>query len=252
MPPKKIAVAGKGGTGKTTFASLLIRYLAEKKKGTILGVDADPNANLNEALGEEAENTIGDILNSTKERDAVPQGMTKERFIEFRLMEALIETDNVDLIVMGNPEGPGCYCYPNDLLRKHLEDMEKNYDYVVIDNEAGLEHLSRKTISDVDVLFVISDSSARGIRSAARVKEIVEGVDMNVDQMYLLVTRTDFEDMDEILKEEIDKTGIELIGNIPYDKKVVEFDLRGKPLFDLPSDSVSVTSTWKILDRLNL
>ena len=250
--PKKIAVAGKGGTGKTTFASLLIRYLAEKKKGTILGVDADPNANLNEALGEEVENTIGDILNSTKERDGVPEGMTKERFIEFRLMEALIETDNVDLVVMGNPEGPGCYCYPNDLLRKHLEDMEKNYDYVVIDNEAGLEHLSRKTISDVDILFVISDSSARGIRSAGRVKEIVEGVDMKVDQMYLVVTRTDFEDMDEILKKEIDKTGIELVGNIPYDKKVVEFDLKGQPLFDLPSDSLSVTATWKILDKLNL
>ena len=250
--PKKIAVAGKGGTGKTTFASLLIRYLIKEKKGTILGVDADPNANLNEALGEEVDETIGDILNQTKELHAVPEGMDKQRFVEFKLAEAIIETDNVDLLVMGNPEGPGCYCYPNDLLRKHIENLETNYDYVIIDNEAGLEHLSRKTISDVDVLFVISDSSARGIRSAGRVKEIIDSVEMKVDEIYLVVTKADYEEIDELLKEEIKKTGIELIGSIPYDSNIVEYDIKAKPLFDLPEDSPSVTSTWKILDKINL
>ena len=249
--PKKIAIAGKGGTGKTTFASLLLRYLVEKKKGAILGVDADPNANLNEALGEELEETIGDILNKTKELHGVPQGMDKQRFIEYKLAEAIIETDNIDLLVMGNPEGPGCYCYPNDLLKKHLEQLESNYDYVVIDNEAGLEHLSRKTTGDVDILFVTSDSSARGIRSVSRVKEIIDSVDINVEEMYMILVKADMEDMDELLKEEIEKTGVELLGTIPYDQKVFEFDIKSKPLFDLPQDSVSVNSTWELLDKLN-
>lgn len=250
--PKKIAIAGKGGTGKTTFASLLLRYLVERKEGTILGVDADPNANLNEALGEEVKETIGDILNKTKEKDAVPPGMDKKRFVDFKIAENLIETDNIDLVVMGNPEGPGCYCYPNDLLKKHIEDLETNYDYVVVDNEAGLEHLSRQTISDIDILIVTSDSSARGIRSVGRIKEIVDGVDIKVEEMYMVVTKANMEELDEILKDEIEKTGVELLGNIPYDKMITEYDLKGKPLFDLPSDAVSVEAAWQLLDKLNL
>ena len=160
--PKYIAVAGKGGTGKTTFASLVIRYLIQNKKGSVLAVDADPNSNLNEALGMEVSTTISEMLAQTKDPKSVPPGMSKEVFIEYKLQQSLVETKDLDLLVMGGPQGPGCYCYPNDLLRKYLERLSSGYDYVVVDAEAGLEHISRRTIPQIDWLFIISDASARG------------------------------------------------------------------------------------------
>ena len=182
---KKIAVAGKGGTGKTTFTALLIRELVKKSKGAILAVDADPNSNLNEALGIEVEESIADILDEVKSGGTVPTGMSKDVFVEYRLSQVLQETKDVDLLVMGIPQGSGCYCYPNDLIRKYLINLKENYDYIVMDNEAGMEHLSRKIITDIDVLFVISDSSARSVRSAARVHDIVKTVGVTVGKIYL-------------------------------------------------------------------
>lgn len=251
--PKQIAVAGKGGTGKTTLSALIIRYIIEERPGkSILAVDADANANLNEALGLEEFNPISDILAETKDPKKVPEGMTKDIFVEYSLHNALVESDSYDLVVMGNPQGPGCYCFPSDLLRKHLENLRDNYDYVVIDNEAGLEHLSRRIMSDIDTLLVTSDSSARGVRSAGRVHDIVKSVKLDVKQMGLVISRILNEGDVEALQEEIEKTGLDLVGKIPMDPKISEYDLKGTPLFDLPADSPAYLAVKKMLDRLQI
>jgi CO dehydrogenase maturation factor len=250
---KQIAIAGKGGVGKTTFTALMLRYLLNNKQGkAVLAVDADPNANLNEALGLEVESTISTMLEDTKKPNAIPTGMTKEMYIEFKLQDALVETKKAfDLLVMGNPQGSGCYCYPNDLLRKHLEKLRTNYDYVTVDNEAGLEHLSRRIISDVDTLIVVSDAAARSIRSAGRVHDIVKSVKLDVKELYLVVTKVTGNEIAD-LQEEIDKTGLTLIGTVPLDPLVAEYDVKGKALIDLPDDSAAVQAVESILNKINL
>lgn len=249
---KRIAVAGKGGTGKTTLSALLIRYLIAKHPGkSILAVDADANANLNEALGLEVDATIGTILEDTKKPEAVPTGMTKDIFIESRLMQALIEEDAFDLLVMGNPQGPGCYCYPNDLLKRYLEKVSKNYDFMVIDNEAGLEHLSRRLLPMVDLLLVTSDASARGVRSAKRIKDIVENVQIAVSKMGLVIGRSRAGNSTQ-LQQEVEKTGLSLFGEIPDDPLVVDYDLEGKALIDLPPDSEAVKASQQLFETLAL
>jgi CO dehydrogenase maturation factor len=249
---KRIAVAGKGGTGKTTLSALLIRYLIAKHPGkSILAVDADANANLNEALGLEVFATIGTILEDTKKPEAVPTGMTKDIFIESRLMQALVEEDSFDLLVMGNPQGPGCYCYPNDLLKRYLEKVSKNYDFMVIDNEAGLEHLSRRLLPMVDLLLVTSDASARGVRSAKRIKDIVENVQIAVSKMGLVIGRSRAGNSAQ-LQQEVEKTGLSLFGEIPDDPLVVDYDLDGKALIDLPQDSEAVKASQQLFESLAL
>lgn len=246
---KYIAVAGKGGVGKTTFTALMLRNLVRTKKGaSILAVDADPNANLNEALGLELEVTISELLEQTKDPKAIPEGMPKDVFVEYKLQQSLVESKEIDLLVMGGPQGPGCYCYPNDLLRRHLENLGQNYDYVVVDTEAGLEHLSRRTIQHIDLMFVISDSSARGIRSAGRVYDLIKGLKTPVKDVYLVVTKTAEGSIAE-LESEIEKTGLKLIGDIPLDSQVVTQDVQGKPLFDLADDSLAVQAVEKISQK---
>ena len=249
---KQIAIAGKGGVGKTTFTALLMRYLMQNKPGkSMLAVDADPNANLNETLGVEVENTISAILEDTKKPNAVPTGMSKEMYIEYKMQAAMVETNEFDLLVMGNPQGAGCYCYPNDLLRKHLEKLRSNYDYVIVDNEAGLEHLSRRIISDVDMLIVVSDAAARSIRSAARVHEIVKSVGLDIKEIYLVVTKVTGNEI-EMLQPEIEKTGLQLIGTVPMDPLVAEYDVQGKALLKLPDDAPVVKATNEILNKLTV
>lgn len=246
-----ISVAGKGGTGKTTFVALLIRYLLEHGKKNILAVDADPNANLNEALGLEVTTYISDILTETKDPKAIPPGMSKDLFIDYRLSQALVEHELLDLLVMGGPQGPGCYCYPSDLLRKQMENLTGNYDYLVVDNEAGLEHISRGILPQAQHLFVISDASARGIRSAGRVHQLVKSLGSKVENIYLVVSKVG-EDGIAPLMDEIEKTGLNLIGTIPLDPLVIQFDTEGKPLFQLPKDSKAVQAVEAILAKIDL
>jgi CO dehydrogenase maturation factor len=248
----QIAVAGKGGVGKTTFTALLIRYLAEQHKGAILAVDADANANLSEALGLEVTQTISELLASTKLPGAIPAGMSQETYIEYKLQESLVESKSVDMLVMGGPDGPGCYCFPNNLLRKYMETLGKSYTYIVMDNEAGLEHISRKVSDDIDYMFVISDSSARSIRSAGRVHALVKTLKSKVKKIYLVITKPQSEaDLAE-LQQEIDKTGLELIGIIPFDADVARFDLLSKPLFDLPESSLAVKAVYSICAKTQI
>jgi len=248
----QIAVAGKGGTGKTSFCALLIRYLIEKNKVPILAVDADANANLNEALGLRIENdTVSELIAKTKDLHTIPEGMSQETYIEYKLNASLSEGKNVDLLVMGGPDGPGCFCFPNNILRKYLDNLGRGYKYIVLDNEAGLEHLSRRTTEDVDFLFVISDSSARSIRSAARVNQLVKQIKTNIKNICLIVTKATETDI-ENLKEEIGKTGLELAGVIPFDPAITEYDVKGTPLFELPSSSPAVKAVNTILDKIKI
>jgi CO dehydrogenase maturation factor len=169
-----IAVAGKGGSGKTTLASLIIRYLERSGAGPILAVDADPNANLGESLGLTVGETVGSIIASfNEEKINIPPGMTKETYLEYRLNRALVESRGLDLMTMGRGEGPECYCYPNLMLRKFIDTLAGNYAYMVMDNEAGMEHLSRRTTQGVDELLIVSNHSVKGVRTVARIEDLV-------------------------------------------------------------------------------
>jgi len=248
----QIAVAGKGGTGKTTFVALAVAQLVKAGKKPVLAVDADANANLHEALGIESTDTIAEIMARIKNNlEPLPAGMTKDQYVEYRVHRSLAEGDDVDLLSMGGPEGEGCYCYANNVLRSFLDSLAKNYAVVVADNEAGMEHLSRRTTQNVDHLFIISDASARGIRSAGRIKELVLSLGLKVKEMYLVVTKVG-ENSIEALQGEIDRTGLHLIGTIPLDEQVVEYDLHSKPLVDLPGDSPAALAVKEILQEVGL
>lgn len=247
-----IAMAGKGGTGKTTFVALAVRELARNGLGPVLAVDADANANLNEALGVTVEATLADALSRVKNGLApIPAGMTKDQFMEMRVYDSLVEGEDFDLLVMGGPEGPGCYCYANSILRMFMEKLYHNYNFLVADNEAGLEHLSRRTTQNVDHLFVVSDASARGVRSATRVRELTEAIALSVKHLYLVISRA-FPGAEEALAAEIDKTGLPLVGVIPVDSLVGEYDLKGMPLVNLPDDAPAAQAVRAILHKTGI
>lgn len=243
-----IAFSGKGGVGKTTLCGLLIRYMVENERYPILAVDADSNYNLNEVLGLNVETTLGEIREQMKKGD-VPTGMTKDRFIETKSEEALIETDKFDLVVMGRPEGPGCYCAANTLLANFLSKLVGNYDYIVIDNEAGMEHISRLTTKDVDVLLIVSDTSKRGLQAAARINELAGSLDVVIGRAYLILNNVEGELSPEV-KKYIEDMGLDLLGCVMKDKKIQEYDMMGKPTFELPADSVAVQSAYEIFKKI--
>lgn len=249
--PKYIAVAGKGGTGKTTIAANLVRYLVNKEgRPSVLGIDADPNSNFGEALGLAPRGTIADVLEETKQKE-LPAGMTRQGWVQYRLSQLVEESDRFDLLTMGTPEGPGCYCYPNDLLRGHLTALGANYGYVVIDNEAGLEHLSRRVEQDIDLLLIVTDPSARGVRSAGRVIDIVHSLKTKVGEARLIVNRATQDDL-AALAAEIEATGLIVAGTVPNDEAIREHDLRGLPLTQLPLEGEAVRAMQGIFARLDL
>ena len=241
-----IAVSGKGGTGKTTFAGMIIRYLIDKGKRPILAVDADSNSNLNEVLGVEVKSTIGETREMMKKD--VPTGMTKDIWFEYKIQEALIENKGFDLIAMGRPEGPGCYCAANTLARRCLDLLTGNYRYIVIDNEAGMEHFSRLTTRDVDLLFILSDSSRRSIFTASRIRDLIHELDLRIVQEVLVINRLQGE-LDQKIFEEVKRQNLQLAGVIPDDEQVYQYDLQGKPTFDLPVESKAVQAAKRIFEE---
>lgn len=243
-----IALAGKGGTGKTTLAGLLIKYLVKTGKTPVLAVDADCNANLNEVLGLEVADTLGNAREEMK-KGQVPNGMTKDVFMEMRLGEAIGETEHFDLVVMGQPEGAGCYCAANTLLTNFLERLTGNYSYLVMDNEAGMEHISRLTTHDVDVLLIVSDTSRRGLQAAMRIHQLAKELNVGVGKSFLIINQTRREPTEAML-DVIGNNGLELIGTVPEDEAVYEFDMNGRPTIELPEDSASVRAAFDIFDKI--
>ncbi len=245
---KSIAIAGKGGTGKTTLIGLILRWMSEQEMKPILAVDADANANLGEVLDVEVPGNIGALREGMK--TDVPAGMTKEAYMEYHIQNLLVETGTFDLLTMGRPEGAGCYCYANALCTKFIDFMVKEYDYIVIDNEAGMEHLSRLLMKDIDLLLVISDPSLRGIRTAGRIKELVKELKLRVGHVALVVNRA----IDGKLVDEaytlINEIGIELAGVIPEDPLIAKFDREGKATIKIPADAISFQGICEIMPKI--
>jgi CO dehydrogenase maturation factor len=245
-----IAVAGKGGTGKTSLTSLIIRYIIKHNLGNVLAVDADPNSNLAEGLGLEVHQTVGRILNEFQgEKLSIPPGMTKEGYLEYQLNLAISESKGIDLITMGRGEGPECYCYPNVVIRKLIDDWAKNYSFVVMDNEAGMEHLSRRTTQNIDELFLVSDHSVKGLRAAARIHDLVKELKLVVKRESVVINLVPGS-VDPLLTEEMNRLGITAAAILPVDEDVKRFDLEQKPLFTLPDSSAAVIAVNELMDRL--
>ena len=243
-----IALAGKGGTGKTTMAGLLIKYLVNKDKTPVLAVDADSNANLNEVLGLEVADTLGNAREEMK-KGVVPNGMTKDVFMSMKLEQAVIEDEGYDLIVMGQPEGAGCYCAANTLLTNFLDRLQKNYPYVVMDNEAGMEHISRLTTSNVDILLIVADTSRRGLQAALRIDKLSRDLNIGVNKSYLVINQSKAEPSNEVMNI-IQDGDLELAGTVPDDDTVYTYDLKGQPTIEMPDENAAVKAAYEIFDRI--
>jgi CO dehydrogenase maturation factor len=246
--PYSIALAGKGGSGKTTMAGLLIKYLVKKNKTPILAVDADCNANLNEVLGLEVKDTLGNAREEMK-KGIVPGGMTKDIFMEMKLEEAMVEAPGFDLIVMGQPEGAGCYCAANSLLTGFMERLSDNYPFIVMDNEAGMEHISRLTTKNVDVLLIVTDTSRRGLQAALRIDELARSLNIGVGKSYVIINQVKNGPSEQALKM-IKAGGLELAGTVPEDDTIYEYDFNGRPTIEMPEDSPSVRAAFEIFDKI--
>ncbi|MDH5605324.1 MAG: AAA family ATPase [Anaerolineae bacterium] len=261
MTPTTIALAGKGGVGKTTIAAMVVKYLSETQSGSILAIDADPSSNLNMVLGLDLEWTVGDIREDmlSKVKDsllaggaamgALPGGLNKHDHLNYEIRSALSEGHNVDLIAMGRSEGPGCYCAVNHNLREVIDAIGKKYQYTVIDNEAGIEHLSRRTTRDVDHLLIVSDPTQRGIYAAQRIMQFTGELDIKIDQASLILNRVP-DKIPDALQELVEKLEIPLLGMVPQDKNVAAYDLSGEPLVNLKNDSPVYQAVAKLMEKV--
>jgi CO dehydrogenase maturation factor len=248
----KIAIAGKGGTGKTTISSLIIRNLIAKKNGSVLALDADPNSNLNELLGIDITSTVGQMVESFKKDGAkLSSGLYKDQMVEMNIHKSVIEGNGFDLLVMGRGEGPGCYCAANNLFKKYIEMLQESYKYIVMDNEAGMEHLSRKTTNNVDILLIVSDPSPRGILTAARLRDLAKELSINAKKAYLVLNRVDSL-IDTRLLETIKKYDLEMIASINSDSDLTETELAGRNIFDLSPKSSALLQVNLLIEKLNL
>jgi len=246
--PYTIALAGKGGSGKTTMSGLLIKYLVKENKTPILAVDADCNSNLNEVLGLEIKDTLGNAREEMK-KGVVPGGMTKDIFMEMKLEESMVEAPGFDLVVMGQPEGAGCYCAANTLLAGFMDRLAGNYPFIVMDNEAGMEHISRLTTKNVDILLIVSDSSRRGLQAAIRIEDLARRLNIGVGKSYAVINQVKETPSKQAL-EMIKAGGLELAGTVPDDRTVYEFDFSGRPTIEMPEDCPSVQAAFKIFDKI--
>ena len=251
-----IAVAGKGGVGKTTVCGMMIDALIKGGKGPLLVVDADANSNLNEVLGVEAGVSLGQIREEIAQAelrgDTIPKSMTKADYAEYRFESALAEEDDFDMLVMGRTQGKGCYCYVNGVLKTQIDKYVGNYRYMVVDNEAGLEHISRGTLPHVDTMLLISDCSRRGIQAVGRIAEMIREMDLKPGEMKLIVNRAPNGVLNPGVMEEIKKYGLQLAGVLPQDETVYEYDCEGKPSSQVPDKTPVKIALAAVMRDLNL
>jgi len=244
---KVIAFAGKGGVGKTTVAALVIRHLVAQQAGPILAVDADPNSNLGETLGLDVTSTIGDIREDfMKDPQGLPAGMDKINYLETLVEQTLIERKDFDLLVMGRQEGQGCYCMVNNILNNFTDKLSRSYKYLVVDNEAGMEHLSRRTSGRVDMLYLITDYALRGLRAVRRIHDMLPGLKLDVKQTGLVVTRAP-EKLSDAFMTEANEIGLPIAATIPNDPMLLDFDMEKRSLLELPADSPAVVAVEKMM-----
>ncbi|MGD9732842.1 MAG: AAA family ATPase [Desulfamplus sp.] len=247
---KIIALAGKGGVGKTTVASLVLRYLSKNNHTPVLAVDADPNSNLGETLGIDVVKTVGDIREDfMKDPQAVPSGMDKIVYIEMLMNQVLIEHNKFDLLVMGRQEGQGCYCMVNNILNRFTEELEKNYKFLLVDNEAGMEHLSRRTSGKVDMLILVSDYALRGLRAVGRIHEMLDSLKLSVSNVGLVVNRAPAQ-LGKAFLDEAERIGVQILSTLPNDDTLLEFDMEKKSLLDLPDDSPAVLAVDSLMNKI--
>lgn len=252
-----IAVAGKGGVGKTTLTGLLIQYLCESGKKPVLAVDADANANLNEVLGVEIECTLGELREEIERagvdsRYQIPAGMTKQTYLEARLADAITEEDDYDLMVMGRTQGQGCYCFVNGLVQTQIQKLQSHYPYVVVDNEAGMEHISRGLIPTMEIAILVSDCSRRGVQAAGRIAALMKELNFKPKTVGLIVNRAPEGKLDAGTMEEVEKQGLKLLGVVPQDQDVYQYDCDGKPIVRLPKNSPVRSALHDIVQKLGL
>ena len=250
--PTTIVIAGKGGVGKTTVAALLIQLLSAK--GVVLAIDADPATNLNQALGVPLEDTVGKIreeMTAAVQAGSISPSISKQEYLEQKIVASLEECKGFDLLAIGRPEGPGCYCAANNMLRLSMERLDRNYDYIVIDSEAGMEHISRQTTREIDILLIISDLTQRGVNTAAEIKELIKEMRTKVGKICLVINRSINGLPPEIMKT-IDKHGFELVATIPQDPIIADLDIKGSPTTDLSPDSPLRVAVKELANKVGL
>lgn len=244
-----IAISGKGGTGKSTIAALMIRWLSQHNAGSILAVDADSNVNLNVLLGLEIKDTVGAIREEMKEASQnIPGGMSKAQFLEYKIQTSLVETPAYDLIAMGRPEGPGCYCYANNLLRDIIQALSAQYQYIIIDNEAGMEHLSRRTTLNIDNLLIVSDPTVRGVRTASNISRLLRELDIRIGEKKVIVNRLQGE-VPLIVTQTIKEEHLELGLTIPEDNTLFQMEQKGESIWTLPDLSSALLAVEKWMEN---
>ncbi len=252
-----IAVAGKGGVGKTTLCGLLIQYLCESGKKPVLAVDADANSNLNEVLGVEIGPTLGELREEIERAGSdpkyeIPKGITKSDWLEMRMMDAVTEGDDFDLMVMGRSQGQGCYCFVNGLVQTQIQKLQSHYPYIVVDNEAGMEHVSRGILPNMEKVLLVSDCSRRGVQAAGRIAELMREMNFHPDTVGLIINRAPDGELDQGTRAEIEKQGLTLLGVVPQDDTVYRFDCDGRPMVELPADSPVRRALGEIIAKLGI
>ena len=244
-------MAGKGGTGKTTTSALLLKYLTNRRMTPVLAVDADANANLNELLDLDVHMTLGKIRQEIK--NDMPPGMSRDQFMEMKIHQSLVEEKGFDLMVMGQPDGPGCYCAANQYLAMTMDKLAENYRYILVDNEAGMEHLSRMNLREIDYLLIVSDPSARGILTAKRIADITGPLQLIVKNKYLIVNRAP-DPIPDALQNKIDEAVAEadlpLGGIISSSDDLITQELNGDSYLELPEDSQVIKQAFAMFDRI--